>query len=115
MRSPRGMGVVVFVAALFLALSFTGCGKGKEAAGLAEGQKLVEGAIVDIYNDAPAGEAYVTLTTADGPFILDCAKKGFDDAIDLGDTVKVVVDNVRVVNGRNLGDLNTVLGVTKTK
>jgi len=29
--------------------------------------------------------------------------------------VKVVVENVRVVNGRNLGDLNTVLGVAKAK
>lgn len=115
MKSLYGIGVVVFVAALVMALSFMGCGKGKEATGLAEGQKLVEGAIVDIYNDAAAGEAYVTLKTADGPFILDCAKKGFDDAIDLNDSVKVVVENVRVVNGRNLGDLHTVLGVTKSK
>lgn len=113
MKSLHGMGV--FVAALFLALSFMGCGKSEKAPALAEGQKLVEGAIVDIYNDAAAGEAYVTLATADGQFILDCAKKGFNDSIDLGDTVKVVVDNVRVVNGRNLGDLDTVLGVTKAK
>ena len=110
----RAFGFAV-IAVLALAFSLSGCGKGKDAPALAGGQKLVEGAIVDIYNDAAAGEAYVTLATADGQFILDCAKKGFDDAIDLGDTVKVVVENVRVVNGRNLGDLNTVLGVAKAK
>lgn len=103
------------VAVLALAFSLVGCGKSNEGPALAEGQKLVEGAIVDIYNDAAAGEAYVTLKTADGPFILDCVKKGFDDPIDLSDSVKVVVENVRVVNGRNLGDLHTVLGVTKAK
>jgi hypothetical protein len=103
------------VAVLALAFSLSGCGKSNEGPALAEGQKLVEGAIVDIYDDAAAGEAYVTLKTADGPFILDCAKKGFDDPIDLSDSVKVVVENVRVVNGRNLGDLHTVLGVTKSK
>ncbi len=54
------------VAVLALAFSLFGCGKSEKAPTLTERQKLVEGAIVDIYNDAAAGEAYVTLTRRTG-------------------------------------------------
>ena len=76
---------------------------------LAEATRIVEGAIVDIYNDEAAGEAYVTIKTTHGPFIIDCKSKSFATPIAPGDYVKVSVKNIRTLQKKSLGDLVSVM------
>jgi hypothetical protein len=82
---------------------------------LAAAPRTVEGTIVDIYNDEEAGAAYVTITTATGLFIIDCKHKSFDTVIAPQDYVKVVVNRVRTLNKKLVGDLVTVVKHTPAK
>jgi hypothetical protein len=75
----------------------------------ADTSKIVEGKIVDIFNDEEAGGAYVTIKTKYGAFIIDCKTKSFDAPIAPGDHVKVNVKNVRTMNKKTVGDLVSVL------
>lgn len=82
---------------------------------LAAAPRIVEGTIVDIYNDELAGAAYVTITTANGLFIIDCKYKSFDTVIAPQDYVKVAVDNVRTLNKKLVGELVAVVRHTPAK
>jgi hypothetical protein len=77
--------------------------------------KIVEGKIADIFNDEAAGEAYVTIKTKYGSFIIDCKHKNFDTPIAPGDFVKVNVNNVRTINKQTVGDLVSVIKHTPQK
>jgi hypothetical protein len=76
---------------------------------LAAASKTVAGTIVDIYNDEEAGAAYVTISTTNGIFIIDCKHKSFDTPIAPKDFVKVTVNHVRSLNNKPVGDLVAVL------
>ncbi len=82
---------------------------------LAEAPQIVEGTIVDIYNDAAAGEAFVTLKTKQGSFIIDCKNKSFATPIAPGDCLKVSVKNVRTRNNKTVGDLFSVIQHTPSQ
>jgi hypothetical protein len=82
---------------------------------LAGESKIVEGKIADIFNDEEAGEAYVTIKTKYGSFIIDCKHKSFDTPIAPGDFVKVNVNNVRTMNKKTVGDLVSVIKHTPQK
>lgn len=76
---------------------------------LAAAPKVVAGTIVDIYNDEEAGEAYVTIKTATGLFIIDCRHQSFQTPIAPGDYVKVSVNQVRTVKKKPVGNLTAVI------
>jgi hypothetical protein len=77
--------------------------------GPVEAAQIVQGTIIDIYNDEAAGEAYVTIKTPQGSFIIDCKSKSFDTPIAPGDYVKVSVKNVRTLHKKPVGDLVAVM------
>ena len=81
---------------------------------LAAASRIVEGTIVDIYNDEAAGKAFVTIETTTGSFIIDCRFKSFDTPIAPGDYVKVTVNHVRTMNKKAVGDLVGVLQHTES-
>jgi hypothetical protein len=85
------------------------------APALAAAPKTVAGTIADIFNDEEAGQAYVTITTSQGPFIIDCKHKGFDTPIAPGDYVKVSVSQVRTIQKKPVGNLVTVIQHTPAK
>ena len=75
----------------------------------AETARIVQGTIIDIYNDEAAGDAYVTIKTPQGPFIIDCKSKSFTTPIAPGDYVKVSVKNIRTRQMKTVGDLVAVI------
>jgi hypothetical protein len=75
----------------------------------AEAARIVQGTIIDIYNDETVGEAYVTIKTPEGPFIIDCKSKSFATPIAPGDYVKVSVKNIRALQKKTVGDLVAVM------
>jgi hypothetical protein len=75
----------------------------------AEAARIVQGTIIDIYNDEAAGEAYVTIKTPQGPFIIDCKSKSFATPMAPGDYIKVSVKNIRTQQKKTVGDLVGVI------
>lgn len=104
---------IFIISALFLIFSFTGCGKEKEAVKLSDNQKIVEGTVTDVYNDEEG--AYVTIKTETGEFIIDCQKKSFEQPVENSDLVKVVVEDLQVQNGSDVGILVSIIEHTKSK
>lgn len=76
---------------------------------LAAPPRTVAGTIVDIYNDEEAGAAYVTISTTNGLFIIDCKHQSFGTPIAPQDYVKVTVNHVRTLNNKPVGNLVAVL------
>ena len=103
---------IILLAAMLL-FSFTGCGKDKEPVKLSDNQKIVEGKVTDVYDDEEG--AYVTIKTNDGEFIIDCQKKSFEEPVENGDLVRVIVEDLRVQNGSNVGILTSIIAHTKSK
>lgn len=75
----------------------------------AEAARIVQGTIINIYNDEAAGDAYVTIKTPQGPFKIDCKSKSFTTPIAPGDYVKVSVKNIRTRQMKTVGDLVAVI------
>jgi len=104
---------IIFISALILTFVLTGCGKEKETVKLSENQKIVEGTVTDVYNDEK--EAYVTIKTGTGEFIIDCQKKSFEQPVENNDIVKVIVEDTRIRNGSSVGILSSIIEHTKSK
>lgn len=104
---------IILLSTLLLTFAFSSCGKEKDEVQLADNQKIVEGTVTDVYNDEK--EAYVTIKTATGEFIIDCQKKSFELPVENGDLVKVIVENVHIQNGNTTGILNAIIEHTKSK
>jgi len=104
---------IIFISALLLTFAFSGCGKEKETVKLSDNQKIVEGTVTDVYNDEK--DAYVTIKTDEGEFIIDCQKKSFEQPIENSDIVKVIVEDIQIQNGSNVGILASIISHTKSK
>lgn len=103
---------IILLFALFLFL-FTGCGRDKEPVKLPDNQKIVEGKVTDVYDDEEG--AYVTIKTGSGEFIIDCQKKSFEEPVENGDLVRVIVEDLRVQNGSGVGILTSIISHAKSK
>ena len=103
---------IILLAAMLL-FSFTGCGKDKEPVKLSDNQKIVEGKVTDVYDDEEG--AYVTISTDQGEFIIDCQKKSFEQPVENNDLVKVIVEDTQIRNGSSVGILVSIIEHTKAK
>lgn len=104
---------IILLSTFLLTLSFISCGKKQEEVKLANNQKIVEGTVIDVYNDEK--EAYVTIKTSDGEFIIDCQKKSFEEPVENGDIVKIIVEDVYTQDGNTIGILFSIIEHSKSK
>ncbi len=92
---------------ILLSLLMIGCGKDKNPVQLLDNQEIVQGTVSNVFDSEE--EAYVTIQTDSGEFVIDCQKQSFEQTVEDNDFVKVIVEDINVQNGVKVGILFSII------